>query len=275
MRIASTPHAHTTFVDGKSTAEEMVLAAVQAGFVSLGFSEHGPQTVDPAYGLRDGDVDAYRTTVSSLREKYADRIAIHLGIERDLYSHARRADYEYVVGACHYFLYGDSFCPVDGSFEDLRAYRDQIRAGNGAGMAASYFEMAGRYASEYRPDIFAHFDLVKKQNKDGRLYDPDDPAVIESAFEALARIRASGALLEVNTGGMARGYMDRPYPDMRYLRRWRELGGRVIAGSDCHFAPQIAFGFDAVPDYLAAAGFQTAWRLGRADEPLFVEYPIS
>jgi histidinol-phosphatase (PHP family) len=275
MRIASTPHAHTTFVDGKSTPEEMVLAAVQAGFVSLGFSEHGPQTVDPAYGLRDGDVDAYRDAVRALREKYADQIAIHLGVERDIYSHARRGDYDYILGACHYFLYGESFCPVDGSFETLRAYRDEIRGGDGAGMAASYFEMAGRYASEYRPDIIAHFDLVKKQNKDGRLYDPDDPAVVKSAFEALARIRESGALLEVNTGGMARGYMDRPYPDMRYLKRWRELGGRVIAGSDCHFAPLIAFGFDALPDYLHEAGFQTAWRLGAAGEPLFVEYPIS
>ena len=278
MRIASTPHCHTSFVDGKSTAEEMVLCAIDAGFVSLGFSEHGPQRIDPAYGLRDEDVARYRETVLSLREKYADRLRIHLGVERDLYSHADRADYEYVLGACHYFLFGengDSFCPVDGRYEDLRAYLDDILGGDGARIAVSYFEMVGRYAREYRPDIFAHFDLLKKQNGGGRLYDPDDPNIVTSAFEALDLIFESGAILEVNTGGMARGYMDAPYPDMRYLKRWKELGGRVIVGSDCHFAQHIAYAFDTVPGYLAEAGFKTAWRLGAAGEPLFVEYPIS
>ncbi len=279
MRIASTPHCHTTFVDGKSTAEEMVRAAIAAGFVSLGFSEHGPQKIDPAYGLRNADIAVYRETVLSLQKTYARDLRIHLGIERDLYSHADRADYAYTIGACHYFLYGDddnpSFCPVDGNFEELRAYRDNLLGGDGAGVAVRYFEMAGRYAAQYRPDIFAHFDLIKKQNRDARLYDPNDPRVVKAAFDALERIRESGALLEVNTGGMARGYMDAPYPDMRYLKRWNRMGGRVIVGSDCHFAPHIAFGFDVVPDTLLQAGFETAWRLGAAGEPLFVEFPIS
>lgn len=278
MPIRSSPHCHTTFVDGKSTAEEMALSAIEAGFLSLGFSEHGPQKIDPVYGLRDEDVARYRETVHSLRDRYEGRMRVHLGIERDLYSHAARADYEYVIGACHYFLYGEdgkSFCPVDGSFENLKAYRDEVLGGDGARMARNYYDMAGRYALDFHPDIFAHFDLVKKQNQGGRLYDPDDPKVVKAALEALDLIRESGALLEVNTGGMARGYMDAPYPDMRYLRRWRALGGRVIVGSDCHFAPHIAFAFDMIPDYLAAAGFRTAWRLGAAGEELFVEAPIS
>jgi histidinol-phosphatase (PHP family) len=278
MKIASSPHCHTTFVDGKSTAEEMVLSAIEAGFVSIGFSDHGPQRIDPAYGLRDEDVARYRQTVFSLREKYKGRLRVHLGVERDLYSHAERADFAYVIGACHYFLYGENgeaFCAVDGRYEDLRAYRDNILGGDGARLAVRYFEMAGRYALDYRPDIFAHFDLIKKQNKGGRLYDPDDPAVAKSALEALDLAFESGAMLEVNTGGMARGYLDTPYPDMRYLKRWKELGGRAIVGSDCHFAPQIAYAFGMIPGYLAEAGFKTAWRLGAEGEEQFVEYSIS
>ena len=34
-------HVHTQFCDGRSTAEEMVLSAIENGFDSLGFSSHG------------------------------------------------------------------------------------------------------------------------------------------------------------------------------------------------------------------------------------------
>ena len=40
MAILSNAHTHTTFCDGKNTAEEMVQAALDNGFVSLGFSGH-------------------------------------------------------------------------------------------------------------------------------------------------------------------------------------------------------------------------------------------
>lgn len=277
MRIRSTPHCHTTYADGRSTAEEMVLSAIQAGFVSLGFSEHAPDPLAPQYALRLDKVESYKKTVRALREKYADKLRIHLGIERDLYSTADPGEYEYILAACHYFLYDDkgAYCAVDGEFEDLAAYRDNVKNGDGGALAVEYYDMAGDYARDIRPAIFAHFDLVKKQNKDGQLYDPDDPRVIDAAFGALEKIRRAGALLEVNTGGMARGFMDNPYPDLRYLKHWKELGGGVIVGSDCHYAPQIAYGFDKMPEYLAQAGFQTAWRLGAAGEPQFVEYPIN
>ena len=36
----SSPHVHSQFCDGRNTAEEMVLAAISRGFVSLGISGH-------------------------------------------------------------------------------------------------------------------------------------------------------------------------------------------------------------------------------------------
>ena len=39
----SSPHVHTPYCDGKSTAAEMAAAALDAGFVSLGFSGHACQ----------------------------------------------------------------------------------------------------------------------------------------------------------------------------------------------------------------------------------------
>ena len=41
MLPKSNIHSHTTYVDGRNTAEEMVQAALALGFHTLGFSEHG------------------------------------------------------------------------------------------------------------------------------------------------------------------------------------------------------------------------------------------
>jgi len=141
-------------------------------------------------------------------------------------------------------------------------------------MAADFFRQSGQYAAEYRPHIFGHFDLIKKQNKNLEIYDPADKRVIEAAFDALDMILESGALLEVNTGGMARSAQKFPYPDMLYLKRWHEIGGRVIVGSDCHYAPQLDYAFDEMPAYLRQAGFTTAWRLGGIGQDQFVEFEL-
>ena len=274
MKILSSPHSHTTYVDGKNTAEEMVLAAIEKGFVSLGLSEHGPQRFDGSSALKDEDYSSYINEVRRLQTKYADRIRLHLGIERDFYSHAKREDFEYVLGSFHYFVEDGTRCAADGALEPLVRWRDSRYNGDGAKMAAEFFRRSGDYAIEYKPDIFGHFDLIKKQNRNGELYDVNDKRVTDAAFEALEKIKVSGAILEVNTGGMARSNQPRPYPDMPYLKRWHELGGRVIVGSDCHFAPQLDFAYDTIHEYLREAGFTTAWRLGGIGQEQFVEFEL-
>ena len=42
--IKTSFHTHTTFCDGKNTPEEMVVAAIEKGFVALGFSTHSPSS---------------------------------------------------------------------------------------------------------------------------------------------------------------------------------------------------------------------------------------
>ena len=270
--LRSTHHAHTVYVKGgQSTAEEMVLAAIRAGFRSIGLSEHGTQAVDPIHGLTPADAPRYIAEVRALREKYAGQIRVHLGVERDMYSSARREDYEYVIGSLHYILRGDGFYAADGEPAPLCECRDLYFGGDGAALAREYFEHLAQYALDYRPEILGHFDLIRKRNAKGELYDPEDPALLRTEREALEAIYQSGAMLELNTGGMARGYLDTPYPELRLLKFWHNLGGRVIVGSDSHAVNTIDFAFDQMPDFLRAAGFQTFWELGGEGEAQFVE----
>ena len=274
MDILSSPHCHTTYVDGKSTAEEVVRAAIAKGFVSLGFSEHGPQKIDASYSLSDERIPDYIAEIRGLTAKYADDIRIYLGMERDIVSHGCRKDFDYILGASHYLMRGDEYCAVDGPAQELVNFRDKYYGGDGAQMAMEYYGNLGDYALSYKPDIIAHFDLIQKRNRDKLIFDYEDDRVINCQYAALDKILASGALLEVNTGGMARSAQPWPYPDAHILARWRALGGRVIVGSDCHFAPDIAYAYDIAKEYIKNAGFKSAWRLGGRGEPLFTEFAI-
>ena len=68
-------HTHTTFCDGKASAEEMVLVAIAKGFDELGFSSHSDMVAD---------LPAYVAEIRRLQAKYAERIRILCGLEAEL-----------------------------------------------------------------------------------------------------------------------------------------------------------------------------------------------
>jgi histidinol-phosphatase (PHP family) len=274
-KIRSSPHNHTRFVDGKNTAAEMARAAFQKGFVSLGFSEHAPQDFDRQYCMSEADEPRYRAEVLALREAYAGRMKIWLGIERDRYAQVGALHlYDYVIGAQHYLPLEGDYVAVDGEARGVRALIDRAYGGDAYRMTADYFGACAACAEAYRPEIVAHIDLIRKQNLRHGFFDESDPRYQAPALEALERIAATGALLEINTGAIARGYLKDPYPAPFLLKRWRELGGRSIISGDCHDARFIDHAFDRCVELMLDAGFREAWRLGTGDE-LFVPVPLS
>ena len=78
-------HTHTTFCDGKSTAEEMVRAALAAGLTAIGFTGHSYVEGDSGT-MSPERTAAYRAEVLRLREAYAGEIAVYLGVEQDSFS---------------------------------------------------------------------------------------------------------------------------------------------------------------------------------------------
>ena len=95
------------------------------------------------------------------------------------------------------------------------------------------------------------------------LYDEDSTAYRNMALKALRAMRDTDALLEVNTGGVARGYMTDPYPAHFLLKEWKAWGGEVIINSDCHYAPLIDTGFDDAVKLLEALGYDHVVRLNK------------
>ena len=274
MQILSNPHTHTIYSDGQCSPEAMIERAIALGFRSIGFSDHSVQPFDTFFTIQADREEAYQREVHALREKYADKIRIYLSVELDAYAGiCERSAYDYLLLSAHYVEKDGHQLLVDSwpRREKLFALRDTVFSGNGEELAVRFFEMLGETTLRVRPDILGHFDMVKLFNTKGELYDEDAPTVRQAKLCALDCVRESGAMLEINTGGMARGYIAEPYPSRWLIRRWRELGGRVILGSDSHHVDTLNFGFDVARDWLIADGFTSIVELGGEGEPIFVE----
>ena len=266
MSILSCAHTHTTFCDGKTPAADMARRAFELGFVSLGFSSHAPQHFDPKYCVSPDGEEEYKSEIRALQREYEGRMPIYLGIERDLYSCADPAGYDYFIAAVHYFEKPDGrHATVDGYPESLKAYVDEFCGGDGLTMAKRYFALLRDYVLSSRPAIIAHFDLVRKNNAVLRLYDEDSPAYRALALDALRPLVDTGTLLEVNTGAMARGYLATPYPAAFLLKEWKAWGGEVIVNSDCHDMKFLTCGFSEAEALLLSLGYDHAVRLGRRE----------
>lgn len=97
-------HMHTTFCDGKDTAEAMTLAAIEEGLAVAGFSGHSFTPHDQSYCMSREGTQKYIEELSGLRQKYAGSIRLLTGIELDRYSDTDLSPFDYRIGSVHYIF---------------------------------------------------------------------------------------------------------------------------------------------------------------------------
>ena len=272
MSFRSNLHTHTTYCDGVSTAREMTEAAQKAGFVSLGFSGHAYSPYDPC-GMSPENTLAYRQDVLALREEYAGRLEIFLGLENDSAASQDVSGYDYSIGSVHHLLLGGEWYGVDESPEEAQRLLARGCGGDALKMAQVYYDTVAGFARTSGAQIVGHFDLIEKFNAGGRLFDSESPAYQKIALEALDAILPLGTVFEVNTGAIARGFRDIPYPMPFLLRRLLEKKAPILVSSDAHDAAKLTMAFPEVARMLYDIGFRETMELRRGQG--FVPVPLS
>ena len=250
-------HTHTTFSDGKGTVRENVISAIERGMVSLGFSDHSFTGCDTSYCMLPEDYGKYKAEVLAAREEFGDRISIFHGIEKDYFSTLNPSDYDYIIASVHYIIEGGKVFAIDHG----RSYQDECVeyafGGDSLAMAKRYFSMVAEQARLVKPDIIGHFDVI---NKFGMFRD-DEGEYYEIAADAMRETLRYCKRFEVNTGAIARGYKEKPYPSPKLLSLLCELGGEVVLGSDSHRPENLDFYFGESVELIRAAGFKSISRL--------------
>ena len=247
-------HTHTRYCDGADTPREMILAAIDLGMDTLGFSGHSTTFFDPTPCMSEQGTRDYRTEITALKQEFSDRLTVLLGIEQDIFADHTAVGYDYVIGSVHYLKTAGGYVPVDLSAEELTESVQRDFGGDIYRLTAAYFETVATVADRTDCDIIGHFDLIAKLNEGGRLFDEQDPRYLRPAIDALDHLLSKDVIFEINTGAISRGYRRIPYPFPVFLHRIAEKRGRVTLSSDAHRKEHLLHGFSDAKRIAKAAG---------------------
>lgn len=240
MKRLSNAHTHTSYCDGTATPAEMAAAAYRLGFAALGFSGHSFCPAD-GFGMDAAALAAYKSEVAALRREYAGKMPIFCGLELDsMTPMPAPGEFAYLIGSVHNVTAPDGeVWPVDMSAE-VTAEAIKAFGGDPYAYTAAYFAAVDEMLTTRRVDVVGHFDLVAKFNAAGRFFDETAPAYRKAAAQVLER-HADEFVFEINTGGMSRYGLRRPYPDYWLWDILKAHHTPVIIATDSHAPATLDF----------------------------------
>lgn len=261
-------HCHSEFCDGKASAAEMAAAAADVGFSILGFSSHAPLPFATDWTMDASRLGNYAAAVKALAERYRGRMELLLGLEVDyIEGLCGPADgrfdelgLDYVIGSVHHLrpaaLGDEPLSTVDGPQEGFDALIARGYAGDALAMVEDYFATVARAARAGGFDILAHFDLVRKNNPGRSRFREDGPRYRDAAMVAVDALAEGDAIVEINTGGMARGKTASPYPELWILKELKARGVEACLNSDAHAPSHLVAHRDAGLKAAVEAGYE-------------------
>lgn len=272
--VSGNYHTHTHHCDGNGEPHEYAEAALRKGMSSLGFSGHNVVPFPTDWTMPAERLESYLREIREVRERYRGALDVFLGIEADfipgmispVHPAINGLGLDFVIGSVHFVgpSDGDHAWTVDGPREEMDAALRDGFGGDARQLVERYYALVAIMAETAAPDIIAHFDVVKKNNRDGRLFSEEDPWYRAAVRRALEAIRGSKSILEINTGGVVRNTSGAFYPSPWILEEARRMNIPVVVSSDAHRPENLDGMFPEAVQLLRAAGYRTQRQLTRS-----------
>lgn len=259
-------HTHTTFCDGNNSPRQMLEAAVEKRFDILGFSAHSMYPHAADWHMVAADHQKYFDCVRSLAQEFSGKIKIYAGLEAD-YIPEFACDFgwaykqfspDYLIGSVHYLTNKKGFFTVDDSVQAVREGLFRLYDGDGKKAVCEYFDRLRQMMASQKFLILGHADVIRKRNGDLKFFDEGESwykKELKAAAKAAAR---AGVVVEINTGGLARGALDDVYPSAEFLEMFYKSGVPITFSSDAHEADKLDFAFDRAELAAIRAGYTQA-----------------
>lgn len=271
--ITSDFHMHTDFSsDSEAAPRDMIEGAIAKGMRRICITDHNdkdyPYHEDVGITAFTFDIDKYFRELTSLREEYAGKIEVCIGIEIGLQPHlgeyykelVNKYPFDFVIGSVHVVNGEDPYYRE--MFEkrtDEEAYRETFR------VTLEDIEAVEDF------DVLGHIDYVVRYGKN-QAQEYSYRKYADCLDEILKKVISMGKGIEMNMAGFKYGLgFCHPHPDV--IRRYRELGGEVITiGADGHQPEHIAYDFQKAGDILKGCGFKYYTEF-KARKPIFQQLP--
>lgn len=238
-------HMHSDFSDGRSSPEDYIIPAINAGLDEIGFSEHLTLFKDKEdWNMNPVNISPYIQHLEKLRAR-TKNIKIKIGLEVDYFEgkedeirdFLKPWPLDYIIGSVHYL--GEKTVDLGPEFYEGKSIDRLFDA---------YFNSVITAVESELFDIIAHCDLI-------RIYGYKPAMDLEPLYRKLARaMKDHNVAFEVNTNGRNRPLADF-YPDRRYLKVFREEHVPVCVNSDAHMPSRVGQYFDEAYELLRYTGF--------------------
>ena len=276
-------HTHSKFSDGRFTAEEMVISAIQCGFTVLGFSEHSIHPLNPSFyspekswHIFPENISAYAKEMQRLKKKYEAQIKLLTGFEADFFEDntpgksigstiplKSNFDFtpDFLIGSVHFVCNQKGFYTVDYDPESVKAgliklYGDKNGNVDYKAAVCEYFEAERKMLELGKFEILGHADLIKKNNPVLHFFDENESWYKEELKLTAKAAARAGVVAEINTGAIARGLLDDVYPSAQFLEYFKDEGVPICKNSDAHFADKIDCAWDRASLAAKKAGYK-------------------
>ncbi len=172
-----------------------------------------------------------------------------------------------MVGSVHYV----DEIQLDGTLEEF----EQLLAAAGSleALAIRYYETVAQMVERLRPEVVGHLDLIRRHAPHDA--DLETEAIQRAADRALEAVKASNAILDLNTAGWRKN-LGNPYPAPWLVTRAHRMGVGFCFGDDSHSPLQVGNGIDRAREYLLDLGVDSIQALSRIDGKVqAVETPLA
>ena len=248
-------HMHSNFSgDSDANPIDMINASKEKHLSGITFTDHLDIDYPKEYGFFDLDLEHYYPSQQMLAmENSSSNFTILTGLEIGIQPHIKDEcdkaingyPYDFIIGSTHlvdkWDPYFDSFWERDSEENLLKRYYECILENI---TVFTNFDSVGHLDYAFR---YAKSEAVK--NNTHKPY----ADIIDAILERIIKLDKA---LEVNTAALRKG-MKGPNPATSIIKRYRELGGKLITlGADAHTPEDVAADFDRLPEILNNCGFK-------------------
>jgi histidinol-phosphatase (PHP family) len=251
-------HLHSRFsVDSEADPRGNCLQAIDRGLSGITFTEHYDMHPDDRPKCI-WDYSAISESVLALREEFAGRLEVGLGIEvcyqplvmSEILDYLESHEFDLVLLSIHWC--DNKPVHVKDNWTDCqevtRLYMEAV-------LEALQFCLELKERGERPFDVLSHIDMVKRYSQ--RYWNTFDVRRHGDLMDEVLRTAiAADVPPEINTSTMRDG-VGEPMPAQWTIERYAELGGKVMSiGSDSHQCEHIGDHFEDAVEILRQAGIE-------------------
>jgi histidinol-phosphatase (PHP family) len=150
----------------------------------------------------------------------------------------------------------DGAFTVDGGADEVAGGIARYFGGDGGEFVRAYCQAVRNMILKCNFDIVGHIDVIRKYNGVLKFFDERADWYMREIEETARAAAQRNVIVEINTGGIARGTIDDVYPSRDFLKLLKKYGAPVMINSDAHNANSIDCAFDFAARRARDAGYE-------------------